>query len=196
MAILPSASAARARTSSDDSVALAERLYPEVRYPDFLHDSAAARAVHVATGTRLPVIRADWFIATASRAPLYYDLLQMPATAAELERQLRVDVQSNLQQERVVRAGFNGSGISKQNRLIERHDALHGAYWRTYDFDPIPQNLVAPGNLIGNSGTSFFDDPAPPAAPVLYYAVDDGAGFPALIQVTKQPAPAGTRLSW
>ena len=54
----------------------------------------------------------------------------------------RVDVTLNIQQERVARAGFIGSGISRNNRLIERHDSIHGAYWRTYDFDAIPQNLI------------------------------------------------------
>src|SRR5262249_26900402 len=37
-----------------------------------LHDSAAARAVSVATAARLPAVRGDWFVATASRPPLYY----------------------------------------------------------------------------------------------------------------------------
>jgi mono/diheme cytochrome c family protein len=107
-----------------------------------LLDSAAARAVLVGTATRMPCVRADWFIANASRAPLYYDLLQIPPNAAELERQLRVDVAQNIQQERVARAGFNGSGISKNNRVLERHDAQTGAYWRTYDFESVPQNLL------------------------------------------------------
>jgi len=105
-------------------------------------DSAVARACSVATGTRLPVLRADWFIATVSRPPLYYDLLQIPTSASELERQLRVDVAVDIQQERVARAGFNGSGVSRNNRLIERHDSVHGAYWRTYDFDEVKQNLT------------------------------------------------------
>jgi WD40 repeat protein/mono/diheme cytochrome c family protein len=130
------------------------RLLAEYPY-GILSESASARAVHVATGTRLPIVRADWFLATASRAPLYYDLLQLPTTAGELERQLRVDVQLNLQQERLVRAGFNGSGISKQNRLLERHDALHGAYWRTYDFEPIPQNLNERELLLPNRRNLF-----------------------------------------
>ena len=107
-----------------------------------LLDSAAARAVLIGTATRMPCVRADWFIANASRAPLYYDLLQIPTNAAELERQLRVDVALNIQQERVARAGFNGSGISKNNRVLERHDAQTGAYWRTYDFEAVPQNLI------------------------------------------------------
>jgi WD40 repeat protein/mono/diheme cytochrome c family protein len=107
-----------------------------------LQDTATAKAVAVATGTRLPCVRADWFVATASRPPLYHDILQMPRSAAELERQLRVDAAVDIQQERVARAGFNGSGVSRNNRLIERHDAAHGAYWRSYDFEAVPQNLV------------------------------------------------------
>src|SRR5262249_49485488 len=72
----------------------------------------------------------------------YYDLLQIPNNLAELERQLRVDAVVDVQQERVARAGFNGSGISRNNRVLERHDSVHGAYWRTFDFNAVPQNLT------------------------------------------------------
>ena len=37
---------------------------------------------------------------------------------------------------------FNGSGISRFNRILERHDSAHGMYWRTYDFDEPPANLA------------------------------------------------------
>jgi hypothetical protein len=105
-------------------------------------DTSAARAAMVFTLTRLPVIRADWFLATACRPPLYQDILQLPTSASELERQLRVDVAQDIQQERVARAGFNGSGVSRNNRVLERHDSILGVYWRTYDFDAVPQNLI------------------------------------------------------
>ncbi len=117
------------------------RLLAEYPY-GILQDSGIGRAVMVATANRMPYVRLDWFVANASRAPLYYDLLQMPTNLAELERQLRVDVALDIQQERVARAGFLGSGISRNNRILERHDAQNGAYWRTYDFDAIPQNLT------------------------------------------------------
>jgi WD40 repeat protein/mono/diheme cytochrome c family protein len=125
--------------------------YPYGVFPD----TATARACSVATATRLPCVRADWFVATASRPPLYQDLLQLPTSAAELERQLRVDVPGDIQQERVARAGFNGSGISRNNRLIERHDSVHGAYWRTYDFDAVPQNLVDRPTLLPDRRNLF-----------------------------------------
>jgi hypothetical protein len=107
-----------------------------------LDDTATARAVIVGTATRVPVVRGDWFVATASRAPLYYDVLQVPQNLAELERQLRVDAEANIRQDRVVRVGFTGSGVSRFNRILERHPSVHGAYWRTYDFDEPPANLL------------------------------------------------------
>src|SRR3954452_17650015 len=112
----------------------------------------------VATASRappMPVVRADWFVATASRAPLYYELLQIPAALADLERQLRVDVGLNIQQERVARLGFNGSGISRNNRILERHDAMNGAYWRTYDFEAVPQNLIERNILLPDRRNIF-----------------------------------------
>ncbi|QEG28663.1 WD domain, G-beta repeat [Gemmata obscuriglobus] len=108
-----------------------------------LDDSVSARAVAVGTATKQPIVRADWFVATASRAPLYYDVLQLPGTLADLEKLIRVDSTENIKQERVARVGFNGSGISRFNRILERHDSAQGMYWRTYDFDEPPANLVA-----------------------------------------------------
>jgi WD40 repeat protein/mono/diheme cytochrome c family protein len=118
-------------------------------------DSAVARACMVATASKMPCIRADWFVATASRPPLYHDVLQLPTNLAELEAQLRVNAAVDIQQERVARAGFNGSGIARNNRVLERHDAVHGAYWRTYDFDAVPQNLVDRGSLLPDRRNLF-----------------------------------------
>jgi WD40 repeat protein/mono/diheme cytochrome c family protein len=130
------------------------RLLAEYPY-GLLEDAGAFRAVAVNAATRLPVVRADWFLATASRPPLYYDLLQLPTTAGELERQLRIDAAADIRQERVARAGFNGSGVARNNRLIERHVGPSGAYWRTYDFDAVPQNLAERQNLLPDRRNLF-----------------------------------------
>jgi WD40 repeat protein/mono/diheme cytochrome c family protein len=130
------------------------RILAEYPY-GILPDSAAAKACLVATATKMPCIRADWFVATASRPPLYHDLLQLPTNLAELEAQLRVNAAVDIQQERVGRLGFNGSGIAKNNRILERHDAVHGAYWRTYDFEAVPQNLVDRGTLLPDRRNVF-----------------------------------------
>lgn len=89
------------------------------------------------TKGELMYIRADWFVATATRPPLYYTLLQLPRTAHELRASLRVDVAANFRADTLKRAGFQTSGVSGQNRLVERHDSPVGAYyWESYDFKP------------------------------------------------------------
>jgi len=117
------------------------RILQEYPY-GILEDTTAARVLSAFTLARMPLIRGDWFIATASRAPLYYDILQIPLSLTELERLIRVDATRNIQQERVIRLAFNGSGVSRFNRILERHDSAHGMYWRTYDFDEPPSNLA------------------------------------------------------
>jgi serine/threonine-protein kinase len=96
-------------------------------------NNLAAQVYHMA-GTDVPVIRADWFIATASRPPLYHTLLYIPTKAYDLERYLQVDVLRNILEGQVARSGFNGSGVSYHNRMIERHQTPFGAYWKSYDF--------------------------------------------------------------
>jgi WD40 repeat protein len=118
-------------------------------------DTSTARAGMVYTLTRLPVIRIDWFLATACRPRLYQDILQLPSNASELERQLRVDVAQDIQQERAARAGFNGSGVARNNRVLERHDSILGVYWRTYDFDAVPQNLIERDTLLPDRRNIF-----------------------------------------
>ena len=85
----------------------------------------------------VPSVHIDWFVATASTPPLYHDLLSLPLTDRELETRLEVDVARNLTNApgvRVWRAGFNNSGVSNNNRVVERHTSRYGAYWKSYDF--------------------------------------------------------------
>ncbi len=87
--------------------------------------------------SNIPSVHIDWFLAQASLPPLYHDLLSLPLTDRELETRLGVDVDSNLRNApgvRVWRAGFNNSGVSTNNRMVERHRSIHGAYWKSYDF--------------------------------------------------------------
>jgi formylglycine-generating enzyme required for sulfatase activity len=98
------------------------------------HDSAAARAICTVSGSPLPYVRGDWFVFAASRPPLYHAILGIPATDRELEKRLEIDVDRNIRQDLVARAGFSSSGVSKNNRLIERHRSSFGAYWKSYDF--------------------------------------------------------------
>ena len=85
----------------------------------------------------VPFVHVDWFLANASLPPLYHDLLDLPDTDRELENSLGIDVARNIQSapgRRVWRAGFNESGVSENNRVVERHRSPYGAYWKSYDF--------------------------------------------------------------
>jgi hypothetical protein len=95
----------------------------------------AAYPYGIARGAGVPdAIRADWFVATASRPPLYHDVLGLPATEAGLAHLLGIDLAADVAAGRVARAGFTNSGVSVNNRVIERHATRHGALWRSYDF--------------------------------------------------------------
>ncbi|MCR9201355.1 MAG: cytochrome c [Planctomycetaceae bacterium] len=105
---------------------------------------------------RTPVaVRADWLVAVATKPPLYYSLLydlKLPDLVArradnrdpanpkrmtdlDLEIYLGVDAAANIRLGKVVRCGFTESGVSGQNRLIERHNMKSGGfYWKSYDF--------------------------------------------------------------
>ena len=85
----------------------------------------------------IPSVHVDWFVAKASLPSLYHDLLSLPLTDRELETRLEVDVTQNLLNApgvRVWRAGTNDSGVSNNNRVVERHTSRYGAYWKSYDF--------------------------------------------------------------
>ena len=113
----------------------------------------------------VPSVHIDWFIATASTPPLYHDLLSLPLTDRELETRLEVDVTRNLRDApgvEVWRAGFNNSGVSNHNRVVERHTSRYGAYWKSYDFAGSvgTQNIFThPLNFTHDGGEIVFNLP-------------------------------------
>ena len=109
---------------------------PDVQMFDLLSSS---------TLTPLPYIRGDWFAFTASQPPLYEALLRIPDTFAALQTNLGADVDQGLERFTAKRAGFQESGVSQNNRLIERHTIPTGYFWTSYDFagDRDRQSLFA-----------------------------------------------------
>lgn len=86
------------------------------------------------TGAAFPYIRADWFVATASVPPLYHEILELPDNVPDLEKRLGVTEQANIEQAKVIRFGRRQSGVSRNNRVGERHRSLFGSFWKSYDF--------------------------------------------------------------
>jgi len=137
--------------SEDDWNRIAS-IYPYAMKPDVtVYETVASL-----TGTPLPWLRGDWFAFTASRPPLYYDLLKLPKDFAGLEKQVDVDVKSDIEKFLAKRAGFQNSGVSKHNRLIERHTIPTGYFWTSYDFkgDKPEQSLFV--HPLGPDGDNAF----------------------------------------
>jgi hypothetical protein len=123
---------------------------------------ADATACYRESSTEMPAVRVDWFVFAASRPPLYHLILSLPESAGQLEQMLHVNVAADISQEQVARAGFNRSGVSRNNRLIERHRLPYGSYWKSYDF-------------AGNTGQkNLFEHPMGPADSADSFRQDGG----------------------
>lgn len=117
-----------------------------------------AAQVYEMCGSKVSAVRVDWFIDNAARPPLYHTLLGLPHTVGEVEKLLRVDPETDFLRDKLVRAGFAESGVSRNNRLVDRHSALYGAYWKSYDF----AKSETTGNLFQFPlGPKFDDNPFP-----------------------------------
>jgi len=141
----------------------------------------------------IPSVHVDWFLAVGSLPPLYHDLLDLPLTDRELETRLEVDVIRNLLNApgvRVWRAGTNNSGVSNNNRVIERHKSRYGAYWKSYDFAGSvgTQNIFThPLSFTHDGGEVVFNLPNGLQA----YYVTNASGFrldDAPINIVSNPA--------
>ncbi|MCY3743151.1 MAG: leucine-rich repeat domain-containing protein [Candidatus Poribacteria bacterium] len=141
----------------------------------------------------VPFVHVDWFLATASLPPLYHDLLDLPLTDRELETRLEVNVVENIRNapgRRVWRAGFNDSGVSNHNRIVERHLSRYGAYWKSYDFAGSvgTQNILThPLDFTHDGGEVIFNLPNGLQA---YYLSDAGGNRlnEAPISIVSNPA--------
>jgi hypothetical protein len=114
------------------------------------------------SGVRVPYVRLDWFITTASRAPLYHTILRLPGTLDGLERLLGINVEWEIDSNLARRFGVRNSGVSRNNRAMERHSTINGAYWKSFDFagnNPEQNIFRNPLDLRADGGEVIFSLP-------------------------------------
>ena len=159
---------------------LIEAEYPyEIKFNAPTQTALREKLIHLQKemDCEVPFIHVDWFIATAALPPLYHDILGLPETDRELETRLEVNVVENIRNAaglRVWRAGFNDSGVSNHNRVVERHESRYGAYWKSYDFAGSvgTQNIFThPLSFTHDGGEIIFNLPNGLQA---YYLADAG----------------------
>jgi Domain of unknown function (DUF4384) len=85
-------------------------------------------------GSTVPLVRGDWFAATAMSPPLYHSLLGLPARFANLQRILNTDREANIKANIARRAAISESTITRAGRIVERHQTKEGSLWIAYDF--------------------------------------------------------------
>jgi mono/diheme cytochrome c family protein len=113
------------------------KLYPYGLKLDSHRDDTVrrlAQEVDKLADGELTYVRAGWFIATASRPPLYHTMLDLPEELSKLRTKLNVDPESDFVDNALARSAFIDSKVSNQNRLVDRHHSIYGAYWESYDF--------------------------------------------------------------
>jgi len=103
------------------------------------------------TQTNFPVMFADQMMDTAVIGNLYYAIVDVDVTqplATFISDKLGINVDEDIANEDAVRAGTTQSRISRQDRLVERHDiqVRNGALWQSFDFED-------------NANESIFEDP-------------------------------------
>jgi hypothetical protein len=105
-------------------------VYPYAARPD----TQAFDLLSSSTLTPLAYVQGDWFAFTASQGTLYNQLTDIAENFDGLQKNIGVDIKKDLDGFIVKRAGFQQSGVSRNNRLIERHTIATGYLWTSYDF--------------------------------------------------------------
>jgi len=133
----------------------AERLWDTKLMPQYpyglTHDGGVGstreleREVETLSKSKLPIARADWFVATATRPPLYHGLLGIPRTISELEAKLDVDKKADFRDASLLRTASAKNRHALHPRIIDYHAPFTRAFWRTYDLrrEDGPKGLFA-----------------------------------------------------
>jgi len=129
------------RAAQQSSVNLYDQVLLEYPYSVAMQSSEAWNEINAAylrdahLVRPIPYVRIDWFCSVATQFPIYEDMLQLPQTLSELEHELGVHYAINAEARLVHRAGMTVSGVSKNNRVVERHPSKYGSYWKSFDFE-------------------------------------------------------------
>jgi hypothetical protein len=117
--------------------------------------------------TAVPFLPVNAFIQATEFGDLYYALIGAKANLFDFEREvLLIDTVEEIEQDNLMRAGFENSGVSKQERVLNRFDSNIGpgtSYWISFDFDGGNGNGTVNGVTNGFeqnvANESIFSDP-------------------------------------
>jgi len=114
-------------------------------------------------GTLVPFLPVNVFIQATEFGDLYYTLIGGKANIFDFELDvLGIDTAEEIERDNLMRAGFENSGVSKQERVLNRFDSNLGpgtSYWLSFDFDGGGGGEID-GEFVQNlANESIFSDP-------------------------------------
>jgi len=115
------------------------------------------------TATEVPFLPVNAFIQATEFGDLYYSLIGAKANLFDFERDvLLIDTKAEIADDNLLRGGFSNSGVSKQERVLNRFDqgtANGYAYWISFDFDGGSGNEAGGGLVLGLANESIYQNP-------------------------------------
>jgi hypothetical protein len=106
--------------------------------------------------TLVPFLPVNVFIQATEFGDLYYTLIEGRANLFDYELEvLGIDTVAEIADDNLLRGGFSNSGVSKQERVLNRFDqetAGGYAYWISFDFD-------GGVGAVGLANESIYQDP-------------------------------------
>ena len=113
--------------------------------------------------TTVPFMPVNAFIQATEFGDLYYALIGAKNNLFDFELDvLKIDTQAEIADDNLMRAGFENSGVSKQERVLNRFDSGVAAglsYWISFDFDGGNGGDGAAGFERDVANESIFDNP-------------------------------------
>jgi hypothetical protein len=113
--------------------------------------------------TAVPFLPVNAFIQFTELDDLYYALIGARANLFVFEREvLGIDTVAEIADDNLLRGGFSNSGVSKQERVLNRFDqntAGGYAYWISFDFDGGSGNEAGNGLVLDLANESIYQDP-------------------------------------
>jgi serine/threonine-protein kinase len=114
-------------------------------------------------GTAIPFMPVNVFIQATEFGNLYYALIEGRENLFDFELEvLNIDTAAEIEDNNFLRAGFANSGVSKQERVLNRFDSGVAAnlnYWISFDFDGGNGGDGANGFEQNVANESIFADP-------------------------------------
>lgn len=101
------------------------------------------------TGSVVPILRADWFVAHTGEQRPYYDFLALK-TQADAEKLAGLDRAAAVRIRKELAAVVTESSVTLNNRQIFRFGSVGGAWWETRDVESSTEKRNAVRNLDGD----------------------------------------------